>query len=142
MNPVVNAQMKAFEKTNPQFTLKDHEWFEVFSIFSVCNGLLTNNVDPFAIHLKGQEFGLDGVAIIVQGELCRNSDDVNDVLAIGKNHDVEFNLFQAKTSEKTSYGDLSKFFDATFNFFTNAFIDPTEQLSCSGICDLQVGFCN
>jgi hypothetical protein len=115
MNPVVNAQMKAFEKTNPEAKLKDYELFEVFSIFSICNGILTNNVDPFAIHLKGDEFGLDGVAIIVQGDLCRNSDDVDSVLAIGKSHDVEFNLFQSKTSEKLDYGDL--------------FIDPTEQLA-------------
>lgn len=129
MNPVVNAQMKAFETANPNTGLEESELFEVFSIFSVCNGILTNNIDPFAVHLKGNEFGLDGVAIIVQGELCRTSDDVGSALSTGKNHDVEFNLFQAKTSENIDYGDLSKFFDAAYTFFKNTFVDPTDQLN-------------
>jgi hypothetical protein len=128
MNQVVNAQFRAFVKSNPDTDLDESNLFEVFSIFSVCNGSLTNNVDPFSAHLKSKEFGLDGLAVIVQGELCKNSDEVNSVLGIGKNHDVEFVLFQAKMSEKLDYGELSKFFDGSFNFFNGNFIDPSEQL--------------
>ncbi len=129
MNPVVSAQMKAFVGANPNTGLEENELFEVFSIFAVCNGILTNNIDPFAVHLRGDEFGLDGVAILVQGELCRTSDDIESALSIGKNHDVEFSLIQAKTSENIDYGDLSKFFDAAYAFFKDTFLDPTEQLS-------------
>lgn len=129
MNPVVKAQLKAFEKANPNTGLTESELFEVFSIFSISNGILTDNIDPFAAHLKGDEFGLDGVAILVQGELCTTSDEVNGALNTGKNHLVEFNIFQSKTSEKADYGDLAKFFDGAFAYFTGTFIDPTEQLS-------------
>lgn len=128
MNPVVKAQLKAFEKSNPNTGLTENELFEVFSIFAITNGILTDNIDPFAAHLKGDEFGLDGVAIVIQGELCCTSDEVNGALATGKNHLVEFNLFQSKTSEKADYGDLSRFFDGAHGFFSGDFVDPTEQL--------------
>lgn len=129
MNPVVKAQLKAFEKANANTGLTENELFEVFSIFSISNGILTDNIDPFAAHLTGDEFGLDGVAIVIQGELCTTSDEVNGALNTGKNHLVEFNIFQSKTSEKADYGDLAKFFDGAFAFFNGSFIDPTEQLS-------------
>lgn len=131
LNPVVRAQLKAFEKSNPDTGLNESELFEVFSIFSITNGILTDNIDPFAAHLKGKEFGIDGISIIIQGELCINSDEVATSLNSGKNHLVEFNIFQSKTSEKADYGDLSKFFDASFNFFNSQFLNPTDQL-----CDL------
>jgi hypothetical protein len=129
MNPVVKAQLKAFERANPGSGLNDSSLFEVFSIFAVCNGILTDNVNPFLVHLSGDEFGLDGVAVMIQGELCRNSDDVATALSVGKNHEVEFRLFQSKGSEKTEYGDIAKFFDSAYSFFTNSFVDPSVQLS-------------
>ncbi len=129
MNPVVKAQLKAFAKANPDCKLNDEGLFEVFSIYSVVNGILTENIDPFSAHLKGNEFGLDGVAILVQGEICTNSDDVLSVFEVGRNHNVEFILFQSKTSEKSDYGDISKFFDAAHSFFTNSFLQPTVQIS-------------
>ncbi|MBB2970185.1 hypothetical protein [Mesorhizobium sp. RMAD-H1] len=117
MNPVVKAQLKAFEKANPNVNLQENDLFEVFSIFSIQNGILTDNIDPFSAHLGGDEFGLDGIAILVQGELCTNSDDINSILGNGKNHSVEFNIFQSKTSEKLDYGEMSKFFDGSLCIF-------------------------
>lgn len=129
MNPVVKAQLKAFEKANPGTGLSENALFEVFSIFSTANGILTENIDPFSAHLGGEEFGLDGIAIMVQGELCETSDEVNGALSAGKNHSVEFNIFQSKTSEKLDYGDLSKFFDGAHSFFTGTFVNPTDRIS-------------
>ncbi|PSJ64910.1 AIPR family protein [Kumtagia ephedrae] len=129
MNPVVKAQLKAFERANPHTGLPDPDLFEVFAIFSVANGILTDNIDPFSAHLKGTEFGIDGIAIMVQGELCRTADDVAGALASGKNHSVEFNIFQAKSSDKIDYGDLSKFFDGVSTFFDGNFVDVTEQIN-------------
>jgi hypothetical protein len=120
VNPVVKAQLTAFERANPAHDLSEDALFEVFSIYAVCNGIITDNIDPFSARLNGDEFGLDGVAVMVQGELCRNSDDVNGVLEVGKGHSVEFNLFQSKRSEKSDYGDLSKFFDGAYGFLMGA----------------------
>lgn len=118
MNPVVSAQLNEFKKTNPNIFNRDSEYFEVFSIFSIENGLLAENVDPFDVHLKGDEFGVDGIAILVQGTLCKDTDDVASVLGVGNHHISEFHFFQSKTSEKMDYGDVSKFIDGIYDFFT------------------------
>jgi AIPR protein len=128
MNPVVKAQMAAFSKANEACVdLKEHEIFEVYSIFSVCNGKLSNNLDPFSVHLKGNEFGIDGLGILVDGQLCIDSDEVDAALLQGKSHDVELILLQAKSSENLDFGEMSKFFEATILFFQNKFPTPTEQ---------------
>lgn len=128
MNPVVQAQLKAFSESNSSVEFSNTEFFEVFSIYSILNGTMTEDVDPFEVHLSGDEFGLDGIGILIQGELCNSSDDVAEALSIGKNHDVEFTLFQSKTSESANYGDMSKFFDAAYAFFDGSFLNPSEQI--------------
>lgn len=118
MNPVVEAQLNQFKKANPDIFKSDSEYFEVLAIFAMENGLLGENIDPFDAHLRGDEFGVDGAAILVQGSLCRDTDDVAEVTAHGNNHSIEFHFFQSKTSEKMDYGDVSKFVDGVYDFFT------------------------
>lgn len=130
MNPVVSAQLKSFATENSESKgYKSDEFFEIYSIHSVLNGILTYNCDAFSAHLKGSEFGLDGIAIMVQNELCCDLDAATAALSNGKNHDIEFILFQSKTSEKLDYGDMSKFFDATVDFFNSDFAQPSTQIT-------------
>lgn len=119
MNPVVTAQLGDFKNSNPGMFDRDSEYFEVFSIFSIENGILGENVDPFDVHLKGDEFGVDGVAILVQGALCKDTDDCASIFSVGNGHSAEFHFFQSKTSEKMDYGDVSKFIDGVYDFFTD-----------------------
>ncbi|MZR22270.1 hypothetical protein GQF03_08005 [Sneathiella chungangensis] len=128
MNLVVKAQLNEFRKSNPSANLEDSELFEVYSIFSVTNGILGENVNAFDLHLRGQEFGLDGVGILVQGDVCIDSDAVAEALQQGKKAVVDFLFFQAKTSEKLDYGDLSKFFDAIYYFFTDKLENVSDQI--------------
>lgn len=118
MNPVVKAQLSEFKNNNSDENLTDSEFFEVMSIYAVENGILTENLDPFAIHLNGTEFGIDGAAILIQGELCRDTDTAASLLGTGKNHSVGFHFFQSKTSESIEYGDVGKFLDGVYDFFT------------------------
>ncbi|WP_321340415.1 AIPR family protein [Breoghania sp.] len=119
MNPIVRAQLNEFKKSNPGETKDDSDVFEVMSIFAVENGILGENIDPFRAHLKGSEFGIDGIAISLQGTLCTDTDEADSVLSIGKNHVGSFRMYQSKTSDKLDYGDISKFLDAVFDFFTD-----------------------
>lgn len=128
MNPVVNAQLKQFSQANPSTGLKDSELFEVYSAYAVTNGLLNESVDPFKVFLKGDEFGLDGVAILIEGELCVDSDAVEGALESFKNAAVEFVFLQSKTSEKFDYGDLSKFLLSVYGFFSGNMHNQSDQL--------------
>ncbi|MGV2874231.1 AIPR family protein [Colwellia sp. E150_009] len=128
MNPIVKAQLNTFKKMNPNENLDESNLFEVMSIFSIENGILGENLDPFRAHLKGDEFGIDGVAISIQGALCTDVDEAAEVLAIGKNHNSEFHFFQSKTSDKLDYGNISKFLDGVYDFFTSQLLVTGEQI--------------
>jgi hypothetical protein len=117
MNPVIRAQLAEFVRTNSIAAETQEKQFEIYSIFSVLNGLLGESIDAYDVHLNGDEFGLDGIAVVVQGELVRNRQEAEDKLEAIKNAAIEFMFFQAKTSQNYDYGDISKFFDAVAEFF-------------------------
>lgn len=119
INPIIKAQISEFKKANPGVLKDDSEYFEVMAIFSVENGILGENVDPFRVHLAGSEFGIDGASIIIQGTLCTDADEAAAVLSVGKNHHTEFHFFQCKTSDSLDYGDIGKFLDAVYDFFND-----------------------
>lgn len=128
MNPIIKSQLGIFKEANPNPTYSDSDFFEVMSIFSMENGVLGENIDPFKAHLKGDEFGIDGVVISIQGTLCTDVDEALDILTIGKNHTSDFRFYQSKTSENLDYGDISKFLDAVYDFFTGKKLNSGTQL--------------
>lgn len=116
MNPVIKAQLREFAKTNSLETIGLERQFEIYSIFSVIRGLLGESVDAYDIHLAGDEFGVDGIGILIQGEAVHNREDAEEKLNLINNPLIEFVFFQAKTSASFDYGDISKFFDAISGF--------------------------
>jgi len=89
---------------------------------------MKENIDPFSVHLKGNEFGIDGCGIIVQGSLVRNIDDVSASAQQIREGDVEFVFVQSKSSSKFGYGEISKFIDAVFDFFEGGMEGESGQL--------------
>lgn len=127
MNPIIKAQLDKFREANPNITYNESNFFEVMSIFSIENGVLGENIDPFRAHLKGNEFGIDGIAISIQGTLCTDIDEAAAILSVGKNHTSEFRFYQSKTSDSLDYGNISKFLDAVYDFFTDKkFVTGTQ----------------
>lgn len=129
MNPIIKAQLSEFRKANPGEDGSDNDLFEVMSIFAIENGLLAENIDPFRAHLKGDEFGVDGIAILIQGVLCTDADEAASVLAVGKQHTGAFHFYQSKTSDSSDYGDLSKFLDGVYDFFTDLKLLSGDQVA-------------
>ncbi|WP_019172093.1 AIPR family protein [Pseudaminobacter salicylatoxidans] len=117
MNPVIRAQLREFAKANSILTENQEKQFEIYSIFSILTGLLGENIDAYDAHLQGDEFGLDGAAVIIQGEAVHNRQEAEEKLAAINNPSIEFIFFQSKTSTNYDYGDISKFFDAITGFF-------------------------
>jgi len=128
MNPVVKAQLEQFKNINPVEGFTESEYFEVHSIFSIMNGYLNDNIDPFEMHLKGNEFGIDGCGITVQGELIADDDGAEAAMINNKDSEVSFTFLQSKRSEGFDYGDISKFFDAVYGFFKGDMLGESDQL--------------
>lgn len=128
MNPIVRAQLNDFKNANSNETGSDSDFFEVMSIFAVENGILGENIEPFRAHLKGSEFGIDGIAISIQGTLCVDADEAASILSVGKNHAGSFHMYQSKTSDGLDYGQISKFLDAVYDFFTDLKLLNGDQI--------------
>lgn len=134
MNPVISAQCAQFKQEKSLHHLNSSEVFEVYSIFSVLRGQLGFSVDPLDAHLRGDEFGLDGVAILINGQLCTDTDAVQDALENQINPEVEFIFFQSKTGSAFDYGDITKVFDAIEQFFRFDHYHESLQLSDLSDC--------
>jgi hypothetical protein len=117
MNPVIRAQLREFAKANSITADPEDKQFEIYAIFSIPSGLLGEAIDSYEVHLEGDEFGVDGIAVAVQGELVHDRQGAIEKLASVNSPSVEFIFFQAKTSTSYDYGDISKFFDAVTGFF-------------------------
>lgn len=77
---------------------------------------------------EGSNFGIDGIAIIVNNNLILSNEDL-DVLKKSKHLDVKLIFTQSKTSPNYDGGDLYKFIGAVINFFSKSPSIPiTEEL--------------
>lgn len=129
MNPVINAQLTDFVREHSIAGQSAENQFEIYAIFSILNGHLGENVDAYDAHLNGNEFGIDGIAVLIQGEAVRNAQEADEKLDAINNPSVEFVFFQAKTSTHYDYGDISKFFDAVHEFFNGDFRGESEAIN-------------
>jgi hypothetical protein len=129
MNPVNRAQLREFSQNFSLDKKSESDQFELYTIYSIINGGSGENVEPFDVHLLGTEFGLDGVAIIVQGNLVRDADEATSALEDIRNPQIDFYFFQAKTTAGFDYGDAAKFFDAVKGFFNGQMSGESTQLS-------------
>jgi len=128
MHPVIKSQTRMFQQEQSLSRLTDSEAFEAYTIYSVIAGLLSYSVDPLSVHLRGDEFGLDGLAILIQGKLATDSDEAETLLEDINDPDVEFIFFQSKTGSSYDYGDISKFFDGIEAFFNDHLYGESPQL--------------
>jgi hypothetical protein len=128
VNPVIRAQLRDYANSNALVAFSQEKQFEIYSIFCVLNGFLGENVDAYDVHLEGDEFGVDGIAIIIQGELVTNRQEAEEKLDAIINPSVEFIFFQAKTSTSYDYGDISKFFDAVSGFFDGSLSGESDAI--------------
>ncbi|MEH1700267.1 AIPR family protein, partial [Salmonella enterica subsp. enterica serovar Enteritidis] len=61
--------------------------------------------------------GMDGIAIIIDEELCISPEDASSIFSSQrKNHDVDIVFIQSKRSESFDLGDFLKFKASVFRF--------------------------
>jgi len=83
--------------------------FEHFANYCVLDKFIPTRFDPTLFNIGGNgNFGIDGLAIIVNEIPICTIEELNDVLQKGKRHSVDFVFVQAKTSASTDSGDLLK----------------------------------
>lgn len=97
--------------------------FEKFANFSILSSEYQKLFDIELVTVgEGNDTGLDGIALIVNGVLIENADEIDDLLDKNGYLEVEYVFVQAKTSSSFDSGEISKFLYGVKDFFAD---EPT-----------------
>lgn len=91
--------------------------FEVFSSYSIISKEYEETFDIEQVWLGDSSMGIDGIAILVNGRLIEDKDEIDDLIEINKYLDVTFIFIQSKTSTNFDSGDISNFIFGVSDFF-------------------------
>jgi hypothetical protein len=94
---------KDFEKL-VNYSIVTNEYSKTFDIDLLCVG-------------DGNDTGIDGLAIIVNGQLIENIDEVDDLIKANNLLDVTYLFIQAKTSSNFDSGSINNFIFGVIDFF-------------------------
>lgn len=123
MNPVVGSLLEEFSNDNSLKSLAQDVRFEHFVNFSIVHPKLPESFDYTLIHTGEGEFGVDGVAVIINDRLIEDEEMAKDVIENAHSIEVEIVFVQAKMGESFKSGEVLKFLTAVKVFF-NTELDP------------------
>jgi len=99
------GESKDFEKL-ANYCIISNEYSKTFEIESLTVG-------------DGNDTGIEGIAIIVNGQLIENTEEIDDLLETNNSLEVLYIFIQAKTSPNFNSGELGTFIFGVTDFFAN-----------------------
>lgn len=131
MHKIIKSHLDSYVKSCGLEQLTESERFEMFCNYAITFNRVGSNFDAAEITTGPDEDGIDGVAIIINEEICLSQEDAETVFSSEKkNNDVELVFVQAKTSESFDLGDLLKFKEGALRFLrSDVYNSPDEILA-------------
>ena len=75
----------------------------------------------------GDDLGLDGIAIFLNGQMIKSCEDIDGLLTGNKKGNFEFVFTQAKNKKKFDYGEFLKFTTGVFDFLQEKISKPHSR---------------
>ncbi len=100
------GQSKDFEKL-ANYTVVSNDYNKTFDIETIAVG-------------DGGDTGIDGIAIIVNGQLVESIDEIDDLLEKNNSLEVEYLFIQSKTSSSFDGADMGVFLLGCLDFFSTS----------------------
>ncbi|WP_107668420.1 hypothetical protein [Cyanothece sp. BG0011] len=118
MDKITKGNLKSFKEEQSLDINEESILFEHFSNYCVVSKEYNNSFAIDDIHVgSGQDKSIDGIAIIINGNLITSEQEVEDLAKSNKYLDVSFILIQSKTSSTFDTGDIAKFMIGAKEFF-------------------------
>ncbi|MCM5530314.1 AIPR family protein [Parasegetibacter sp. NRK P23] len=93
--------------------------FEKLVNYAVISGEYNKTFDIETVTVgEGGDTGLDGIGIIVNGQLIETTDEIDDLLEKNNFLEVEYVFTQSKTSSSFDSGDMNTFLFGILDFFS------------------------
>ena len=121
MDRIVQSYMESF-LTSQQIEEKDQsKQFEMFASYCAVEQHYTDTYSlTDIITAKGDDCGIDAIAIIINGNMITSKDEVDDLIELNKKlSEISFVFIQAKTSSSFDYGELGTFGAGVKDFFSD-----------------------
>lgn len=103
---ISHGDAKDFEKL-VNYCVISNEYSKTFEISSVTVG-------------DGGDTGIDGIAIIVNGQMIENKEEIDDLIVRNNSLEVSYVFVQSKTSSNFNSGDLNTFIFGIKDFFAES----------------------
>ncbi|MDU7867818.1 MAG: AIPR family protein [Pantoea sp.] len=130
MHRIVKAHLDSFVKSYGLESNDEDVQFELFCNKAILSSRISIDFELDDVTTGPGDDGTDGVAIIIDEELCISPEDAESVFSSQrKNHDVDLVFIQSKRSEGFDLGDFLKFKASILRF--------VEEEPYSGIDDVQ-----
>lgn len=121
MDKVTKSYLEEFrqEQSLPD-DLPESDLFEYFAIYCAVSNSYDEEFDPADVRVGGgNDLGIDGIAIIVNGALVDSIEEAEDLLKLNGFLDVKFVFLQAKSSSNFSGQEIAALFDGVKEFFAD-----------------------
>ena len=137
MDRITSNLLKEFAEEYGLAGLPESEQFEHFVNFVIVSLEYSESFDPSDVHVgrKGLP-GIDGLAIIVNGVLVTEEEEIDNLLEANNYLDVDYIFMQAKTSSSFDGSEIGSFIEAVRDFFReqprllrNAQLDQKARIS-------------
>jgi len=123
MDVVTRSLLKEFSESQKITSASECDQFEHFVNYIVVSDLFQEEFDFNIVSTGAGEFGLDGIALIVNDIIVDDDEQLEDILDHSPVLQVQFLFLQTKTSSSFDSGEMSKFLQAVVDFFR-----PTSEL--------------
>lgn len=110
------------DEFSTKFNLKEQDesvQFEFFANYCIISKLYPSEIEDLEDLSTGggNDTGIDGLAIIVNGNLIKNKEEIEDLININHEIDVQFIFLQIKSSAKFEGAQVVNFLCGVKNFF-------------------------
>lgn len=124
MDPITAALVQEFTKQHELGNLAPDKQFEHFAAYSIISSRYDEEFSTDDVVLgAGGDLGIDACAIIANGRLITEEEEVADIVAMSGFLDVEFVFVQGKRSPKFDGGSILKFCE---NLRNGIFLNDTS----------------
>ena len=127
MDRITLSMLAQFSEENGLLAHAESIRFEHIACYATVQKLYDESFDTGIVVLGGQETGIDGIAIIVNGVLIADLDEFFEVSSKTDSLDVSFVFVQAKTSSSFDTGKMGTFAFAVRDFFKDLPTIPQSE---------------
>jgi hypothetical protein len=118
MDRITKTLLKDFADEHGLTALGESDAFERFSNFSVVSKHYSDSFDVEDLTVGGgNDTGIDGIAIIVNGRLVTSEEEIDDITEQNKYLEASFVFIQAKTSSGFDGAEMGTFGFGVLDFF-------------------------